>query len=64
MKTNAEYPSIRQMAREGPVGEHSLRLMLKRGELPGFYVGRNYRIDKKAFLNLLSTASAEGRQLV
>lgn len=64
MKTNAEYPSIREMAREGPIGEHSLRLMLKRGELPGFYVGRNYRIDKKAFLSQLSAVSAEGGRLV
>jgi len=64
MKQNTDYPTIREMAREGPVGEHSLRLMLKRGELPGFYVGRNYRIDKRAFLSQLSAASAEGRRLV
>lgn len=59
MRESKEFPSIRQAAKMGPVGENTLRLMLKKGELPGFYVGRNYRVNYIALLERLRSANGE-----
>ena len=64
MKANPDYPTIREFAREGPLGENSLRKLQRKGELPGVYVGNHFKIDKKAFLSQLDAASADGRRLV
>lgn len=56
------YPFIRQEAKFGGTGlsEHELRLMLCRGELPGFYVGETkkyFRIDHEKLLEVLKEKS-------
>ena len=45
--TTKPYPTIRQAAAmpECPYTEYTMRLMLKRGELPGFYSGSRFRIN-------------------
>ena len=54
MKTKElpRFPTIREEARFGnTLSEHELRLMLKRGELPGFYYGESqkyFKIDRKS----------------
>ena len=45
--TTTLYPTIRQAATmpQCPYTEYAMRLMLKRGELPGFYSGSRFRIN-------------------
>lgn len=45
MRDDLLFPTIRQAARRGPLSERSLRMMLKQGKLPGFYVGNHFRVN-------------------
>ena len=63
MRQNENYPTIRGAAAMGPLSEHTLRQMLRRGELPGFYVGSHYRVNYEMLLEMLQDASARcGRE--
>lgn len=54
------FPTIRQEAKHGGLlSEHALRLMLARGELPGFYTGKTFRINHSMLVDKLNTMSAE-----
>ena len=66
MRNNQDFPSMRQLAKDPscPVSEHTLRLMLKSGELDGFYVGTHYRVDRAALMAKLKAKSAEQGVLV
>ena len=57
MRADVNYPTIRQAARRGPLSEHSLRLMQKRGELPGFFCGNHFRVNYPALLDRLQAES-------
>ena len=61
MREDMNYPTIRQAARRGPLSEHSLRLMLKQGRLPGFYCGKHYRVNYAALLDQLQAESVKAR---
>lgn len=37
--------TIREAAREGPLSEYALRLMLKQGQLPGVHIGTKYLVN-------------------
>ena len=59
MKTYSQYPTIRAEAASGEtVTEYQLRLMLARGELPGFYVGKTFRINHAQLVKKLEEMSA------
>lgn len=60
MRHDERYPTIRQAAAMGPLSEHYLRLLLKQGKLPGFYVGRMYRINYGALMSQLEALSVGG----
>ena len=45
MPQEKSFLTIRETAKTGLVSEHYLRLRLKQGKLPGFYVGTRYRVD-------------------
>lgn len=55
MEKNESIPfqTIRQVASNSPLSEHYLRLRLKQGKLPGFYVGTRYLVDYAALLEML-----------
>lgn len=57
MRDSTNYPTIRQAAKRGPLSEHYLRLMLARGELPGFHVGKHYRVDYEMLMAQLREKS-------
>lgn len=62
MNSFPAYPYIRQEAKHGGTGlsERELRLMLAKGELPGFYVGETkkfFRVDHAKLLEVLKEKS-------
>lgn len=61
MKDFPQYPTIRQEAKHGgTVTEYQLRMMLAKGQLPGFYSGRTFKVNHAQLvdkLNALSRAS-------
>ena len=57
MREDANYPTIRQAAKLGPLSEHSLRLLQKQGKLPGFFVGNHYRVNYTALMDQLRAES-------
>lgn len=59
MKELQAFPTIRQEARSGETTtECHLRRMLAQGELPGFYVGRTFRINHEQLVEKLNNMSA------
>ena len=68
MKTKElpRFPTIREEARFGnTLSEHELRLMLKRGELPGFYYGESqkyFKINHEQLVELLNKRSNTKRE--
>ncbi len=66
MRESETYPTIRQAAKRGPLSEHYLRLMYARGELPGFHVGKHYRVNYDLLMAQLrekSARAAEGTEV-
>ena len=62
MKTVCDFPTIRQMARSGPLSEYELRLRLAQGRLPGFFVGasgRTFRVNRAQLIDQLERESRE-----
>ena len=45
METKPRMMTVREIAREGILTEHALRLMLKAGRLPAIYVGTKALIN-------------------
>lgn len=54
MTENTKFPSIRGAAKLGPLSEHCLRLMLKKGKLPGVYSGRKFLVNYEKLLEQLN----------
>lgn len=52
-----QYGTIRQTAATGILPEHRLRLMLKAGELPGFYAGNRFMVDMNQLVTILAEKS-------
>lgn len=50
MNQSTKFPSIRAVAKRGPISEYGLRLMLKQGTLPGVYSGRKFLVNYPALL--------------
>ncbi len=63
MREDLKYPTIRQAARRGPLSEHTLRLMQRQGNLPGFFVGAHFRVNYDALLNQLQAESMKRTEL-
>lgn len=59
MRNDSQYPTIRQAAKRGPLSEHSLRMMQKQGKLPGFFVGRHFRVNYTVLLSQLNSMSGQ-----
>lgn len=57
MRNDENFPTIRQAARRGPLSEHQLRLMRSEGTLPGFPVGRHFRVNYGMLLSMLEEKS-------
>ena len=57
MTQEKSFMTIRETAKTGLVSEHYLRLRLKQGKLPGFYVGTRYRVDYAALKEMLHRES-------
>lgn len=51
------FMTIRQVAKSGPLSEHYLRLRLKQGCLPGFYIGTRFMVDYEALIEMLHQES-------
>lgn len=64
MRQNEKFPTIRGAAAMGPLSEHTLRQMLRRGELPGFYIGSHYRVNYEMLLEMLKDASESGGRIL
>lgn len=58
MTENTKFPSIREAAKRGPLTEHCLRLMLKRGNLPGIYSGRKFLVNYERLMEQLNDGKA------
>lgn len=56
--SSLNYPTIRQAAARGPYSEYTLRLMLRRNELPGFFAGNRFRVN---YALLMEQVDAESR---
>lgn len=57
MKVNEDYPTIRQAATMNILSETALRAMYRRGELPGFFVGNHFHINRRLLLEQLDAQS-------
>lgn len=56
----SRFLTIRQTAKEGPLSEYCLRLMLKRGELPGVYSGTRFLVNYALLLERLMVCEGGG----
>ena len=54
------FLTIRQVAKEGPLTEYTLRLMEHQGKLPCIYVGRKCLINFDLFMEQLNTLHSKG----
>ena len=57
------FLTIRQTAKKGPLSEYCLRVMQKRGELPGVFSGNRFLVNYDAFLAKLSCLSERGDRI-
>ncbi len=53
------FLTIRQVAATGILSEHQLRLMAKRNELPGIYVGTWFKVNFPLLVEQLDRKSME-----
>lgn len=54
-----QFPTIRQEAKYGgTITEYQLRMMLAKGELPGFHSGRTFKINHAQLVEKLDRMSA------
>ena len=60
VKQNApQFMTIRQVAATGILSEHHLRLMAKKGELPGIYAGTRFKVNYPLLVEKLNQDSME-----
>jgi len=55
METKPRMMTVREIAREGILTEHALRLMLKAGRLPAIYVGTKALINYDRLVEQLAS---------
>ena len=55
------WPSIREVAKQGPLTEYCLRLMLKQGTLPGVYSGKKFLVNYDALLEQIGAKGNGGK---
>ena len=54
-----KFMTIRETAATGILSEHHLRLMVKRGELPGIYAGSRFKVNYPLLVEKLNRDSME-----
>lgn len=54
-----KFMTIRETAATGILSEHHLRLMAKRGELPGIYAGTRFKVNYPLLVEKLNRDSME-----
>ena len=54
------FMTIREVAATGILSEHHLRIMAKRGELPGIYAGTRFKVNYPLLIEKLNRDSMEG----
>lgn len=59
MHSDLQFLTIRQVANTGILTEHHLRLMAKRGELPGIYAGNRFKVNYPLLVEKLNQQSME-----
>ena len=59
MNEAARFLTIREVAATGILSEHHLRLMAKRGELPGVYAGNRFKVNYPLLIEKLDSESLE-----
>ncbi len=59
MCRNSQFLTIRQTADTGILSEYHLRLMAKRGELPGIYAGNRFKVNYPLLVEKLNKESME-----
>lgn len=61
-KQNPKFLTIRETAATGVLSEHHLRLMQRRGKLPGIFAGTRFLVNYHLLLEQLDKASMEEMQ--
>ena len=56
-QTAPKFLTIRETAATGILSEHHLRLMAKRGELPGIYAGTRFKVNYPLLIEKLNRES-------
>lgn len=56
-----KFMTIRETAATGILSEYHLRLMVKRNELPGIYVGTRFKVNYPLLIEKLNRDSMEGK---
>ena len=56
------FMTIRQVARTGLISEHYLRVMERRGELPGIRTGNTFRVNYGMLVDQLNRESMANSQ--
>lgn len=60
MTNELRFMSIREFAELGILPEYAIRRAVKSGSVPGFYTGRKFLINERAFLDQLSQIGRQG----
>lgn len=58
-QNTTQFMTIRQVAATGLLSEHHLRLMSKKGELPGIYAGTRFKVNYPLLVDKLNKDSME-----
>ena len=58
-----KFMTIRQVAATGILSEHHLRLMAKKGELPGIYAGTRFKENYPLLVDKLNQDSMEAKSV-
>lgn len=61
-KSVPKFLTIREVARTGLISEHYLRMMERRGELPGIRTGNTFRVNYGMLVERLNQESAANAQ--
>ena len=57
-----KFLTIRQTASTGILSEHHLRMMVKKGTLPGIYAGTRFLVNYELLVQQLNSASEKAVQ--
>ena len=58
-----KFMTIRQVAATGILSEHHLRLVAKKGELPGIYAGTRFKVNYPLLVDKLNQDSMEAKSV-